>query len=250
MYESEVAGAQAIAALQDRGFCILPSRFSRRIIESVREGFRPVLLDYLDKNTDRPNRGPHRYCLPLPFHPPCFAPELFFDAEVLRIVTAAMGARVVADQWYCDVPLRGSICQAMHADYQRPLFEENPDLALPPYMLAVSFPLVEIAGENGPIEIAPGTHRMPRAAALDAVGEGRIGIEAVPLTPGDVLIRHPWALHRGTPNTTGTPRALATIRYVRQWYTDDSRESGSIPRVVWESLSKEQQSMMRFPIGA
>ena len=31
------------------------------------------------------------------------------------------------------------------------------------------------------------------------------------LNIGDVLIRHPWVLHRGTPNATQTPRPLATI---------------------------------------
>jgi len=55
------------------------------------------------------------------------------------------------------------------------------------------------------------------------------------------------ALHRGTPNRTGTPRALVTVRYVRRWYTDSSREVNSIPRVVWEALTPEQRSAMRFP---
>jgi hypothetical protein len=58
---------------------------------------------------------------------------------------------------------------------------------------------------------------MPRAEALQAVKSGEIGLESVPLEIGDVLIRHPWALHRGTPNMTDTPRALVTVRYVRRW---------------------------------
>jgi ectoine hydroxylase-related dioxygenase (phytanoyl-CoA dioxygenase family) len=74
-------------------------------------------------------------------------------------------------------------------------------------------------------------------------------MQPVSLDLGDILIRHPWALHRGTPNRTGTPRALLTIRYVRRWYADDSREVNTIPRTVWESLTTAQQSMMRFPIG-
>ena len=53
----------------------------------------------------------------------------------------------------------------------------------------------------------------------------------------DVLIRHPWALHRGSPNTTDIPRALVTVRYVRPWYVDNSREVDSIPQTVWESLT-------------
>ena len=74
-------------------------------------------------------------------------------------------------------------------------------------------------------------------------------MESVPLEIGDVLIRHPWALHRGTPNTTDIPRALLTVRYVRRWYADNSREINSIPCHVWQSLTPEQQGLMRFPIG-
>ena len=73
-------------------------------------------------------------------------------------------------------------------------------------------------------------------------------MQAVPLEIGDVLVRHPLALHRGTPNTTDTPRALVTVRYVRRWYADASREVNSIPLDVWQSLTPEQQSLMRFPI--
>ena len=65
---------------------------------------------------------------------------------------------------------------------------------------------------------------------------------------GDVLIRHPWTLHRGTPNKTDTPRLFATIRYVRNWYCDSSREINSIPTSVWELLTSEQRAMLRFPI--
>jgi ectoine hydroxylase-related dioxygenase (phytanoyl-CoA dioxygenase family) len=144
--------------------------------------------------------------------------------------------------------VRGSEHQAVHADYQRPLFPERPDLALPPYAIVVSFGLARIAREHGPIEIAPCTHRLPRTDALRSVEAGEIGLRAVPLEIGDVLIRHPWALHRGTPNTTDTPRALVSIRYVRRWYADASRDVESVPRSVWKSLTAEQQAVMRFPI--
>lgn len=184
----------------------------------------------------------------MPFEPPCFCPEFFFDAVVLSIVREAMDDRVVADQWGCDVSLRGSEYQDPHADYQRPLFAEAPNLELPVYMLAVSFGLVPIALENGPIEIAPGTQRLPRKVAMRAVESSEIAMQPVPLDVGDVLIRHPWALHRGSPNRTDTPRALVTIRYVRRWYADNSREVNPIPGTVWESLTEQQRSVVRFPL--
>jgi hypothetical protein len=238
----------SIRETQARGFCVLKSRFPQHLVESFRDAFWPVLLAYLDAHRDAPNRGPHRHFLPMPFDPPCFAPEFFFDPEILSIVRGLMDDRIVADQWGCDAPVRGSEYQTCHVDYRRPLFEEAPDLLLPPHMLVVSFGLTRIAAGDGPIEIARCTHRMPRAEALRAVQASEIEMQPVPLEIGDVLIRHPWALHRGTPNSTDTPRAVATIRYVRRWYTDDSREVATIARSTWQQLTPAEQTMLRFPV--
>ncbi len=238
-----------ITEVRDQGYCILREHVARPLIDACREAFWPVLLTYLQNHRHKPNRGPHRHFLAMPFAPPCFAPEFFFDTQVLSIVHSVMDDTAVADQWGCDVSLHGSDYQGIHVDYQRPLFAEIPDLSLPAYVLAVSFGLVRIVPENGPIEIAPGTHRMPRKEALRAVEAGEIEMQPVPLEIGDVLIRHPWALHRGTPNTTDVPRALVSMRYVRRWYSDNSREVASLPRSVWESLTPEQRNMMRFPVA-
>src|ERR1700733_12000551 len=240
---------EKIAELQEHGFCVLKAHLPGALIDACREAFWPILLGYLESHREEPNRGPHRHFMPMPFEPPCFAPEFFFDAGVLSIVHGVMDDRIVADQWGCDVPLLGSQHQEAHVDYQRPLFAEAPDLLLPFHMLVVSFGLIRITPAHGPIEIAPGTHRMRREEAVHAVKSGEIKTQPVPLEIGDVLIRDPWALHRGPPNTTDTPRALATVRYVRCWYADNSREINLIPRGVWQSLTPEQQGLMRFPIG-
>jgi ectoine hydroxylase-related dioxygenase (phytanoyl-CoA dioxygenase family) len=240
--------AKKILEVQENGYSVLRAHLPKGVIDACREAFWPILLTYLKNHGHEPNRGPHRHFLPMPFEPPCFAPEFFFDTDVLTVVHGVMDQRVVADQWACDVPLRGSEYQRAHADYQRPLFEEAPGLSLPPYVLVVSFGLAPITLADGPIEIAPGSHRMPREAAMRSIECGESELRAVPLDIGDVLIRHPWALHRGTPNATDTPRALLTVRYVRRWYADDSREVNAIPGAVWESLTQEQQEIMRFPI--
>jgi ectoine hydroxylase-related dioxygenase (phytanoyl-CoA dioxygenase family) len=240
---------QKIAELRERGFCVLRAHIPKSLLDTCREAFWPTLAVYLEAHHAMSNRGPHRHFVPMPFEPPCYAPEFFFDADVLSIVRGVMEDRVVADQWGCDVPLKGSVYQSFHVDYQRPLFAEAPDLPLPIYLLNVSFGLVPIGVANGPLEIAPGTHRMRRKEALHAVESAEIETQTIPLNLGDVLIRHPWAVHRGTPNTTEVPRPLATIRYVRRWYADDSREVNSIPAAVWQSLNPVQQCVLRFPVG-
>ena len=234
--------------LLENGFCILKAHFPVTLIEGCREAFWPILLDYLQKHRDEPNRGLHRHFLPMPFDPPCFSPAFFFDRDILSIIHEAMDTRVVADQWGCDAPVRGSEYQQAHADYQRPLFAEAPDLVLPPYILVISFGLVRITHDNGPIEIAPGSHKMSREAAARAVKSGAIEMLPIAMEIGDVLVRHPWALHRGSPNKTDMPRALVSIRYVRRWYADASREVNAISPAVWQSLSPEQQESMRFPL--
>ncbi|MCA1617519.1 MAG: hypothetical protein LC729_03685, partial [Acidobacteria bacterium] len=122
---------QKITELRDRGFCVLRAHFPKPLVDACREAFWPTLLDDLDTHYDRPNRGPHRYFLPMPFEPPCYAPEFFFDTSVLSIVRGVMDDTVVADQWGCDVSVRGSDYQQFHVDYQRPLFAEAPELLLP-----------------------------------------------------------------------------------------------------------------------
>ncbi len=237
---------EKISEVREQGFCILRNHFAPPLVEACRQAFWPRLFTYLNSGHVS-NRGPHRHFFAMPFEPPIFTPQFFFDDDILCIVRGLMDDRVVADQWGCDVPLRGSEYQGVHVDYQHPLFPEVPNLALPAYAVVVSFGLVRIAQEHGPIEIAPGTHHMTRMDALRAVEAGEIRMQAILLEIGDVLIRHPWALHRGTPNTTDVPRAFVTIRYVRRWYADASRDVEDLPGTTWESLTAEQQSMMRFP---
>jgi len=238
----------AVAAVMDC-YCVLAGHLESTVVETCRAAFWSQLLTYLAADP-APNRGPGRHYVAMPFEVPCFAPEFFFNPVVLDVGRRLMDDRIVADQWGCDVPVRGSGYQNAHADYQRPLFPERPDLLLPSFAIVVSFGLVPISRESGPIEIAPGTQRMTRGEATRAVEAGAIPLEPVTLGIGDILIRHPWALHRGTPNATDIPRALASIRYVRRWYSDDSREVASIPHRLWRSLTVEQQRLLRFPIGA
>ena len=235
----------SLASLNQDGFTVLRNLFEPQAVEACRQALWPTLLHHIQ--TQQSNRGPHRHFLPMPFTPSCFNPSFFFDPTILSIIHAVLGERIAIDQWSVDTPVLGSEHQQLHVDYARPLFPEQPTLQLPAYMLVVSFGLVPITLADGPIEIAPGTHRMPREQALEAIATGRIHLQPIPLNLGDVLIRHPWALHRGTPNTSPIPRPLATIRYVRPWYADASREVNAIPQSTWQSLTPNQQSMLRFP---
>src|SRR5262245_23486829 len=111
----------AVEKFRDRGYCLLPRHYPVELLAACRDAFWPRLVAHLGSGVPA-NRGPHRHFLPMSFEPPCFHPQFFFDPDVLAIVRALMDDRVVADQWGCDVPVRGSESQDPHVDYQRPLF--------------------------------------------------------------------------------------------------------------------------------
>ena len=74
-----------IFELQENGYCVLRGHLPKRVIAHRKDALWPILLTYLKDHGQEPNRGPHRHFLPMPFEPPCFAPEFFFDPEILSM---------------------------------------------------------------------------------------------------------------------------------------------------------------------
>jgi ectoine hydroxylase-related dioxygenase (phytanoyl-CoA dioxygenase family) len=59
----------------------------------------------------------------------------------------------------------------------------------------------------------------------------------VVLEPGDLLIRDPGLLHRGTVNATDEPRSMLTLCYFRQGHTHDyGQVEYNLDRALWERL--------------
>jgi hypothetical protein len=81
---------EKIIEIQDQGYCILKAHFAASAIDACRNAFLLVLLAHLQIHAHESNRGPHRHFFPMPFEPPCFAPDFFFDTEVLSIVRGGM----------------------------------------------------------------------------------------------------------------------------------------------------------------
>ncbi len=143
-----------------------------------------------------------------------------------------------------DVPLQGSTYQEIHRDY-RPLFTD--EITTPLYALAVNFPLVDVTEANGPFQQARGTHLMPRDTALQKVESGEIAMETFPLQMGDVMIRTPLALHRGTPNRTDTPRPMVVMGYVMHWLHTPKVDL-TLPQAYYDSLPAEDQQRLRCEV--
>jgi hypothetical protein len=149
----------------------------------------------------------------LPFTAPFADPNIFED--VLAISEWLVGEDMTRVQLATDTPLMGSEYQDIHRD-TLPLFPET-GKEPPPYQLAINFPLVHVGTDNGPFEVARGTHMMTKNEGLKKIEAGEIELEPITRRLDDVRIRDVRGLHRGTPNRIGTRRPSVVIGYSRRW---------------------------------
>ena len=241
-YNNQQIESFAQAVLND-GYCVLPNHFPPAILNSWREAFAPLLEDHIIREGNLRNRGSARYYVTLDFTAPFADPRIYEDEDILALVELLVGKDAVMCQLATDTPLLGSEYQDVHRDAP-PLFPET-DRETPPFQLAVNFPLVDVTLENGPIEIALGTHMMSKAEGLHLIESGEVKLEPVTMRLGDVMIRDVRGLHRGTPNHTQTPRPMVVIGYSRRWLFRPE-VSIQIPRAALDTLSERARHLLRF----
>jgi ectoine hydroxylase-related dioxygenase (phytanoyl-CoA dioxygenase family) len=225
------------------GYCVLRQQFPATTLDSWREAFTPMLEQHIAREGHLQNRGPGRYYVTLPFTKPFADPAVYEDGDVLSIVERLVGEDAVMCQLATDTPVIGSEHQDVHRDAP-PLFPETGQ-ETPPFQLAVNFPLIDVEIENGPLEVARGTHMLSKAEGMRRIEAGEIKLEPVMMRLGDVLIRDVRGLHRGTPNRTTTPRPMVVIGYSRHWLFRPE-VSIRVPRAAIETLSARARHLLRF----
>jgi hypothetical protein len=223
---------------------VLRSHFDPAVLRRWYADFEPLLAAHLGNEQADPNRGSQRFYVTLPFKPPFADPAIYEDPDVLAIVERVVGPDAVMCQLATDTPLKGSEYQTWHADTPL-LFPETDDNDTPSFQIAVNFPLVEVTDDNGPLETTLGTHRMTKAAAMDALAEGRLERRRIPMALGDLMIRDVRAVHRGTPNLTDQPRPMVVIGYSRRWlYRPEVHIR--VPESTHQGLSERARQLLRF----
>jgi Phytanoyl-CoA dioxygenase (PhyH) len=241
-YNQQQIQSFASAVLND-GYCVLPNHFSPVTLNAWHSAFGPLLKNHIEREGKLQNRGKSRYYVTLPFTAPFADPNLYEDEDILAIAELLVGKDMVMCQLATDTPLLGSEYQDVHRD-TLPLFPET-GKETPPYQLAVNFPLVDITLENGPMEIARGTHMMSKEEGLRRMELGEIKLEPVTMRVGDVMIRDVRGLHRGTPNHTTEPRPMVVIGYSRRWLFRPE-VSIRIPQKALDTLSVRARHLLRF----
>jgi ectoine hydroxylase-related dioxygenase (phytanoyl-CoA dioxygenase family) len=241
-YSQSEVEALAATVLTD-GYCVLRQKFPATTLDSWRETFAPMLEKHIAREGHLKNRGPGRYYVTLPFTAPFADPGIYEDEDVLAVVERLVGEDAVMCQLATDTPVLGSEHQEVHRD-ALPLFPETRQ-ETPPFQLAVNFPLVDVEVENGPFEVARGTHMIPKAEGMRRIEAGEIRLEPITMCLGDVMIRDVRGLHRGTPNRTATPRPMVVIGYSRRWLFRPE-VSIRVPRAAVKTLSERARRLLRF----
>lgn len=241
-FSDSAINALADDVLRD-GHCILCEHFARDVLARWREAFAPLLERHIEREGHFKNRGPGRYYVTLPFMATWAEPLFYEDPDVLALVERLVGEDFVMCQLATDTPVAGSEYQDVHRDAP-PLFPEI-EAESPPFQLAVNFPLVDVTLDNGPFEVARGTHMLTKAEGLRRLERGDVALEPVTLALGDVMIRDVRALHRGTPNRSGIPRPMVVIGYSRRWLFRPE-VSIRVPRSMLSGISERARHMLRY----
>ena len=230
--------------LRHDGICTLPGLFSRELIDSWARAFAALV----DARRGRPGalapRGPGRFYVTLPWVEPFADTGVFANPDLMALLRRIFPQEYRLVQLAADTPERGSAYQEVHRDY-RPLFTDQ--IVTPLYALAVNFPLCDVTPENGPLEMERRTHVLPRDEGLAKVAAGELPLEQFTMKAGDVSVRTPLALHRGTPNRTDQMRPMVVLGYVMHWLHTPKVEL-SVPRAYYESLPPAQREMLRCEV--
>jgi hypothetical protein len=233
--------AEAIHAIQDTGYCILPGLLPRDLIDACAQSFF-AMYDYRKGKGIPDNRGPHRNYLDVPFSHPFSDPRLFENPTILEIVEGVLGSEPVIIHYGTDTPELGSEAQGLHADGP-PLFPES-EVVTPAYALAVNFPLVDVHADNGPFEVAEGTHLRHPEHGLERIARGEVTLKPLLMRRGDVMIRDPRTLHRGSSNRTEQPRPMVVVAYQRPWLRHRGFEPMRLSPAARDVLSPRARKLL------
>lgn len=226
------------------GICLIPGLLDRGLVRAWADTFDRLFESRQRRSGGLAPREHARYYLTLPWTAPFADQQVFANPVVLGVLSRVFAQEYVLVQLGADVPVQGSDFQETHRDF-RPLFTDQ--IVTPLYAVAVNFPLVEVTADNGPFQMARGTHVLPRAEGLARIAAGEIPMESFFMQPGDVAIRSPLALHRGSPNRTARPRPMIVMGYVMHWLHTPKVEL-TLPRAYYDGLPAPVRQLLRCEV--
>ena len=239
---SDVEIAEHIDKLDRIGYTLLKNVIPKEAVAEMAAAFEPVYAENLDTIINDPNRGPMRHYITLPFARPFYQEGYHGNADLFAIARAILGADTYAMQFASDTPAKGSIYQDWHSDLER-VYDENGKLSAA-IAVAANTSFIDVTPENGPFEVCEGSHHIPDA--IEKLTNGELDFKPVYLTIGDILIRDPRCVHRGSPNTTATIRPVAVLTFEPEGTERAGlKAEARISQDVFDTISEDERYMYR-----
>jgi len=256
---------QAALLLHTRGYVILRHAVPETEARVAAEKFRAMFQDCVNsKNGDgwyqvaRETKAVFwernfRWRIFPALRPPLSDPWIVANPLAMQVVRFHLGSDVYCKFVSSDTCLKGAVIQSPHR-------ELGSGDQWAPRAYVVNVPMGYCGLENGPLEVwYTGSHlwRNEVLKALqfdDDVQDGRnpaaerlaaqFPSRRVVLELGDVLIRDPGLLHRGTVNNTDEPRSMLTICLFRKGETHSYGEATySLDRESFDALEPEVKAL-------
>ncbi len=262
---SEAHLREAALLLHTRGYVILrngvPAELARRAADCFGEIYRDCVASKNGDGWYQVGRDTNavfwernfRWRIFPALRPPMSDPWIAANPLALQVVRYHLGENIYCKFVSSDTCLKGAVIQSPHR-------ELGSGEQWAPRAFVVNVPMGHCGLENGPLEVwYTGSHlwrnevlhslqfdddvqdgRNPDAERLAALFPSR----RVVLELGDVLIRDPGLLHRGTVNHTDEPRSMLTICFFRHGETHSYGEARySLDRETWEALEPEVKEL-------
>jgi len=262
---SEQSFREAALLLHTRGYVILRGAIPPAAAAQAAEEFRRVFADCVaSKDGDAwyqvgRETGAvfwernHRWRIFPKLRGPLASPWVVANPLALELLRSTLGHDLRCKFVSSDTCLRGATVQAPHR-------ELGAGETWEPRAYVVNVPLGPCGLDNGPIEVWYGGSHLWRNDVLaplgfnddvqDGTNAAAEGLAAalpsrrLELELGDVVIRDPGLLHRGTVNHTPTPRSMLTACFFRRGADHSYGEAAySLDRELWESLEPEVRGL-------
>ena len=260
---------QALMLLACNGYVILRGALPRTLIDEMHDAYSAIVAECLasapgKSSDDLPWRSAGdtvfwiinaRLRAFVRLTGPFADPRVVANPSALAVLRQTLGPGLFCNSVSSDTCLQGSVFQSPHRDIGFYAGRSAPGTI-------VNILLMHCGPQNGPLQVWPGGSHLWGAELF-----ARFGIRAfdqdtdnpameafvrdipslaLDLHPGDVLLRDPGMLHRGTPNTTPEPRSMLTIGYFRagQRYEFGHPEYNLTPS-AFEALHPHVKALVR-----
>lgn len=223
----------------------LHQMFPTDIVLDLKKNVEPLVSHYISgisspsniNTTYSAKRSDRRYEVHLPLKPPFSSPEVVANDEVLQFIRTVLSERVEIDTMSFVTSLPGASAQHWHVDVDSPYRThfDSSNVHVPPSGLVMIIPTASLPIQNGPTQVALGSHLSSHIRSKFVTFHASVG---------DISLFDIRLLHRGLANKSGNSRTILYVSYLQEWFHDhvnfrdiqsshfDSLESPSLRKLL------------------